>query len=86
MNLSLQQNEKTRAEWAEETISERKAVAEITATIVAAELTKIPEPIHLIDPKVKSSIVAYSIQLAFTIARGVALEDIRRHGQRIDMV
>lgn len=88
MKMTLEQapKEKTRAEWAESTIEERMSIAAIASRIVSAELGKRPMPIERTTEEVKATIIAHAIQMAFAIARGVALEDIRRHGDRIDQV
>jgi hypothetical protein len=88
--MKLEQNceahEKTRAEWAAETIEERMAIAEIAGKIVAAELPKYPSALTHMDNGAKANLCAHAVQLAFAIAKAVAMEDVRRHGQRIDHV
>ena len=86
MNIRLEQTakEKTRAEYAEETLLERQAMAALTTQIVCAELHKYPQRLEAMDAKQKASIIAHATQVAFTIARAVTAEDVRRHGSRID--
>lgn len=87
MKMTLEQlpKEKTRAEWAAETIEERMAIADMAARIFASAITKEDRLPEILDSR-KSQLMAHAIQAAFTIAKGVALEDVRRHGARIDSV
>lgn len=82
--MSLRLEGKTRAEYAEDTIHNREVMAQITATLAAAELGKRRQPLDEMAAPQKARIIAHAVQFAFAIARAVVAEDIRRYGQKID--
>ncbi len=84
MSLKLVCSEKSRADYAEETISDRQAIAASVTQLVAAELLKSKIPLSRMSPGHKAEIIAHATQVAFTIASAITKEDIRRFGHRID--
>lgn len=86
MSMRLEQacHEKSRAEWAEDTVRDRHELAQLTAMIVAAELAKSPARLVEMLPGAKADLIAHATNCAFAIANAVTIEDVRRYGNRID--